>query len=180
EARGVAPEAAAYDLLLENNGKNFLFFAVNAYPYGHLEPLRQMIEWEHSVIGAADGGAHVGFICDASVPTTMLTHWVRDRTRGPKLPLEFVIKKQTHDAAALYNMRDRGLVKTGIRANLNVIDFENLNVAPPRMVNDLPTGASRLLQEATGYAATIVGGQITRRDGHYTGATPGMLVRSGR
>lgn len=177
-ARGQPPEETAYDLLLENDGRNFLFFAVNAYPYGHLEPLREMIEYEHSVIGAADGGAHVGFICDASVPTTMLTHWVRDRSRGPRLPLEFVVRKQTHDAARLFGLTDVGTVTPGLRANLNVIDFERLNVRPPAMVHDLPTGAPRLLQEATGYVATVVGGQVTREHGAWTGATPGRLIRS--
>ncbi len=176
--RNSSPEATAYDLLLENDGHNFLFFAVNAYPYGHLEPLREMIEYEHSIIGAADGGAHVGFICDASVPTTMLTHWVRDRSRGPKLPLEFIVHKQTRAAAQLFGLHDHGLIQPGLRANLNLIDFENLNVRPPKMVYDLPTGAPRLLQEAVGYEATIVGGRVTRRQGVYTGEVPGILVRS--
>lgn len=178
KSRQQAPEETAYDLLLENDGKNFLFFAVNAYPYGHLEPLREMLEFEHSVIGAADGGAHVGFICDSSVPTTMLSHWARDRKRGPKLPLEFVVHKQTRAAAELFGLNDHGLVAPGMRANLNVIDFDNLNVKPPQMVHDLPTGAARLLQQATGYHATIVGGRVTRSNGEYTGETPGIILRS--
>ncbi|MEM7466412.1 MAG: amidohydrolase family protein [Pseudomonadota bacterium] len=179
-ARGQTPEEVAYDLLLENDGKAFLFFAVNGYAYGDSEPLREMLSFDRTVIGAADGGAHVGFICDASVPTTMLTHWCRDRTRGERLPLEFVVKKQTLDAAKLFGLEDRGLIEPGYRANLNVIDFDNLNVKPPQMVNDLPTGASRLLQEATGYVATLVGGETTRENGQYTGAVPGRLMRGGK
>jgi len=177
-ARGQDPAETAYDLLLEDDGRSFLFFAVNAYAYGHLEPLREMLEFEHSVIGAADGGAHVGFICDASVPTTMLTHWVRDRTRGPRLPLEFVVHKQTRAAAELFGLDDHGLLAAGMRANLNVIDFDRLNVRAPRLVHDLPTGAGRLLQEAVGYRLTMVGGEITRWEGEFTGATPGRLLRS--
>ena len=116
----------------------------------------------------------------ASVPTTMLTHWCRDRTRGEKLSLEFVIKKQTQDAARLFGLNDRGVLTPGLRGNVNLIDFDNLNVAPPKMVNDLPTGASRLLQEAQGYVGTIVGGEFTRENGEETGALPGMLMRGGR
>ena len=177
---GQSPEEVAYDLLLEDNGKAFLFFAVNGYAYGDSEPLREMLSFDRTVIGAADGGAHVGFICDASVPTTMLTHWCRDRTRGEKLPLEFVIKKQTSDAAKLFGLTDRGGLVPGLRANVNLIDFDNLNVKPPQMVNDLPTGASRLLQQATGYVATLVGGEVTREHGQFTGALPGRLMRGGK
>lgn len=179
-ARGKSPEEVAYDLLLEDDGKAFLFFAVNGYAYGDSEPLREMLSFDRTVIGAADGGAHVGFICDASVPTTMLTHWCRDRSRGEKLPLEFVIKKQTKDAARLFGLHDQGVLMPGMRANVNLIDFENLNVAPPKMVNDLPTGASRLLQEANGYIATIVGGELARENGQPTGAKPGKLLRGGK
>ena len=179
-SRGQSPQEVAYDLLLEDNGKAFLFFAVNGYAYGDSEPLREMLSFDRTVIGAADGGAHVGFICDASVPTTMLTHWCRDRTRGEKLPLEFVIKKQTSDAAKLFGLTDRGGLVPGLRANVNLIDFDNLNVKPPQMVNDLPTGASRLLQQATGYVATLVGGEVTREHGQFTGALPGRLMRGGK
>ena len=179
-SRGQSPEEVAYDLLLEDNGKAFLFFAVNGYAYGDSEPLREMLSFDRTVIGAADGGAHVGFICDASVPTTMLTHWCRDRTRGEKLPLEFVIKKQTSDAAKLFGLTDRGGLVPGLRANVNLIDFDNLNVKPPQMVNDLPTRASRLLQQATGYVATLVGGEVTREHGQFTGALPGRLMRGGK
>lgn len=180
KARNQSPEEVAYDLLLQDDGKAFLFFAVNGYAYGDSEPLREMLSFDRTVIGAADGGAHVGFICDASVPTTMLTHWCRDRTRGQKLPLEFVIKKQTHDAARLFGLNDRGVLAPGLRANVNLIDFDNLNVAPPKMVNDLPTGASRLLQEAQGYVGTIVGGEFTRENGQPTGAMPGVMMRGGK
>ena len=178
--RGQRPEETAYDLLLENEGRAFLFFAVNGYAYGNLEPLREMLQFPDALVGAADGGAHVGFICDASVPTTMLTHGTRDRKRGPKMPLEFVVRKQTYDAARLFGIPDRGLLRPGLRANLNLIDYPRLNVRPPRYVHDLPSQAGRLLQDAEGYLATIVGGTITREQGRDTGERPGQLIRGTR
>jgi N-acyl-D-aspartate/D-glutamate deacylase len=131
------------------------------------------------VLGIGDGGAHVRAICDASNPTFMLTHWVRDRTRGPRLALEMVIQKMTANNAQLYGLGDRGTVETGKKADLNVIDLERLRLHSPSFVNDLPGGAGRLVQGADGYRATIVSGEVIRRDGVDTGARPGRLVRSG-
>jgi N-acyl-D-aspartate/D-glutamate deacylase len=132
------------------------------------------------VSGLSDGGAHCGIICDASLPTTMLTHWTRDRTRGELLPLEWIVKKQTHDTAELYGMSDRGTLEVGKRADVNIIDFANLRLQTPEMIYDLPAGGRRLIQRSEGYVATIVAGEITRRDGVDTGARPGRLVRGRR
>ena len=130
-----------------------------------------------TVLGLADGGAHVRMICDASQPTSMLTHWVRDRTRGPRLDLALAVKRQTSETAALLGLDDRGVVAVGKRADLNVIDLAGLRLHMPRPVDDLPAGGRRILQDATGYAATIVAGTITRRHGVDTGARPGQLLR---
>jgi len=131
------------------------------------------------VLGIGDGGAHVSVICDASTPTWMLTHWVRDRSRGPKLPIETVIRKMTKTNAELYGFDDRGVVAPGKRADLNVIDLDRLTLHVPEFRHDLPSGAPRLVQEAEGYVATIVAGTVTRQHDTDTGARPGGLVRSG-
>jgi N-acyl-D-amino-acid deacylase len=132
------------------------------------------------ILGLADGGAHCGLICDASTPTYMLTHWVRDRSRGPRLALEHAIRKQTSETAKLYGLRDRGAIAVGLRADLNVIDFEALALPAPYAICDLPAGGQRMMQDARGYAATIVNGAITRRDDADTGVRPGRLVRGAR
>src|SRR5690606_5990250 len=142
--------------------------------------VHDMLTHPAGVIGLSDGGAHCGMICDASIPTFMLTHWVRDRARGPKLSLEWVVKKQTHDTAQLYGLGDRGVIEVGKKADLNVIDLANLTLLQARMARDLPAGGRRLLQEARGYKATIVSGTVTRRDGVDTGARPGRLLRGTR
>ncbi|HEX7094894.1 MAG TPA: amidohydrolase family protein, partial [Acidimicrobiales bacterium] len=131
-------------------------------------------------IGLSDGGAHCGSICDASNPTWLLTHWTRDRTRGPKLSIEHAVKKQTHDTARLYGLTDRGTIEPGMKADINVIDHANLRLHPPRMVHDLPAGGRRYVQFASGYVATILSGVVVRRDGVDTGARPGRLVRAGQ
>ena len=127
--------------------------------------------------GLGDGGAHCGAICDASMTTSLLDHWAKSRTRGPKLPVEQVVKKMTADTAALYGLADRGRIETGLKADLNVIDFDRLSLTLPEVAADLPAGASRLVQRARGYDATIVSGEVTFRDGEHTGALPGRLVR---
>nr|WP_254127187.1 amidohydrolase family protein [Aquihabitans sp. G128] len=133
-----------------------------------------------AVLGLADGGAHVGTICDASMPTWMLTHWVRDRPRGNRLPLEFVVARQTRDTAALYGLGDRGVLAPGMVADVNVIDFEGLRLDPPRVHADLPAGGRRLLQQAQGYLATVKSGAVTFQDGVATGEHPGRLLRGAR
>jgi len=142
--------------------------------------IREQLTHPTAVSGLADGGAHCGFICDASVPTTMISHWTRDRSRGEQLPLEWVVKKQTADTAALFGLGDRGTIEVGKRADLNLIDHDALQLETPELVHDLPAGGRRLLQRARGYRATIVAGEVTRRDGVDTGARPGRLVRGRR
>ena len=130
------------------------------------------------VVGLADGGAHCSMICDASMPTFMLAHWARDRSRGSRLSVEQAVKLLSADPADLYGFHDRGQVEVGRRADLNVIDMEELTLHSPEIINDLPTGASRVVQRASGYRATVVGGRVTFRDGESTGAVPARLIRT--
>ena len=116
-------------------------------------------------------------ICDASIQTFMLTHWVRDRDRGEKIPLEFAVKRMTKDTADLYDLRDRGVIEVGKKADLNLIDLENLRLEPPEMINDLPAGGRRFMQRARGYRATIVSGEVTMENDEITGVYPGKLIR---
>jgi N-acyl-D-aspartate/D-glutamate deacylase len=139
-----------------------------------------MLTHPAGVSGLSDGGAHCGMICDASYPTFLLTHWARDRHRGDKLPLEFVVRKQSHDTAQLFGLTDRGVIEVGKKADVNVIDMNALTLHPARMAYDLPAGGQRLVQGASGYTATIVNGVVTRRNGVDTGARPGRLVRGAR
>ncbi|GAA4997634.1 amidohydrolase family protein [Yinghuangia aomiensis] len=178
--RGQDVLETVYDLMLEDGGKAMLTVPLFNYAGGDHEAIREMLTHPASVFGLADGGAHCAMICDASQPTYLLTHWARDRHRGEQLPLEFVVKKQTADTAALYGLGDRGTLEVGKRADLNVIDLDNLTLHRPRMVRDLPAGGGRMLQDATGYTATVVAGEITRRNGQDTGARPGRLVRGAR
>jgi N-acyl-D-aspartate/D-glutamate deacylase len=178
--RGVDPMTGLYDLLLEQEGRALLMLPFFNYVDGNHDAIRDMLTHPAGVSGLSDGGAHCGMICDASMPTYLLTHWARDRSRGPRLALEYVVKKQTSDSAGLYGMTDRGVVAVGKKADLNVIDFTRLALHPPRMAHDLPAGGRRLLQEADGYVATIVSGEVTRRRGCDTGARPGRLVRRAR
>jgi len=159
---------------------DLVYWPIFNYAEGDLEAQRALLEHPDTIVGLADGGAHVGTICDGSFPTTLLAHWGRDRTRGPKLPLPWLVKAQTADTAAAYGLADRGRVAPGLRADLNVIDFERLRLRPPRLVRDLPAGGKRFLQRADGYLATVVAGEVTDEHGEATGALPGRLVRSGR
>lgn len=174
---GCNPEEIVYDLLVANEGRNFIFFALHNYTEGNLDNTLVMMRNPNTLFGLSDGGAHVGAICDVSVPTYMLTHWCRDRTRGEKLDLPFVVKSQTRDTAEAVGLFDRGVLAPGYKADVNVIDFPRLRLKPPHMVYDLPAGARRLMQEAEGYAATIVSGEVIYRNGEATGALPGRLVR---
>ena len=131
------------------------------------------------MIGLNDGGAHTALICDSTIPTYMLTHWARDRQRGPRLELPEVVRRLTSQPAALYNLSDRGRIEPGLRADLNVIDFDRLRLGVPAATADLPGGGVRMLQSATGYVLTAVAGAITRRGGADTGERPGRLVRRG-
>ena len=177
KARGTSPEAVALDLMLADNGRGMLYLPFLNYAQGSLDPVKAMLESPASLPGLSDGGAHVGMICDGSFPTTLLTHWARDRSRGDKLPLEFLIKRQCHDTAAWVGLNDRGLLAPGYRADLNIIDFDGLRLHTPHIVHDLPAGGRRLMQYADGYEATLVAGQVIQRGGVPTGAKPGRLVR---
>jgi len=178
--RGVTPDEIALDLLLENDGKAVLFVAVANFADGSLDNAYEMLKSEGTIFGLGDGGAHYGLICDASVPTFMLTYWTRDRTRGHKLHLAEVVKRLTADTASAVGLNDRGIVAPGYRADINVIDYGRLALHAPRMTADLPGGGRRLSQLATGYVATLVNGQITYRDGNPSSALPGRLIRGAR
>jgi N-acyl-D-aspartate/D-glutamate deacylase len=179
-SRGQEPLSGAYDMFLEEDGHALFLMASFNYVEGNHEVIRQQLTHPWSVSGLSDGGAHCGMISDGSNPTFMLTHWARDRSRGDKLPIEWVVKKQTLDTAKLYGLGDRGVVSVGKKADLNVIDHERLTLYAPRMAHDLPAGGRRLLQKADGYDFTIVSGEITRENGEDTGARPGRLIRGAR
>ncbi len=178
-AAGRDPQEFAYDLLLEDDGKAFLLYAITGYADGNLEAVRRMLLHPQSALGASDGGAHCRAICDAGVPTFMLTHWGRDRTRGEQLPLEWLVRKQTQDTARLFGLGDRGVLAPGYQADVNLIDFDALQVRAPHLVFDLPGGAPRLMQTADGYRATLVRGEVIVEQGEPTGAYPGRVVRGG-
>ncbi len=174
---GRDPFEVLYDQMLELDGRQLLMLAILSYSEGDLEAIREMLEHPDSAFGLGDGGAHCGAICDASMTTFLLSHWARDRRRGPRLPIEWVVRKMTRDTSELYGLCDRGVVAPGRKADLNVIDWKRLRLELPELAFDLPAGAKRLIQRARGYEATIVGGEVTFRDGEPTGALPGRLVR---
>ena len=179
-AQGCHPLEVAYDAMLADGGRGLLYVPILNYSGGNLDPVREMLLHPRAAAGLADGGAHCGVICDASMPTFMLTHWTRDRSRGETLPLEWVVKKQTRDTARLYGLRDRGTLEPGMVGDVNVIDYENLRLGSPYVSADLPAGGKRLLQRASGYVATIKRGEVTFADGVDTGARPGRLLRGAR
>ncbi len=166
--------------MLEQDAGHLLLTPFFNFAYGNHDAIREMLLHPAGVSGLSDGGAHCFMICDASVPTFMLTHWARDRSRGPGLPLEYAVRKQTSDTARLFGLGDRGVLAAGKKADVNIIDFDRLTLRMPHMAHDLPAGGARLLQEADGYVATIVSGEVTRRHGVDTGARPGRLVRGPR
>ena len=180
ERTGTTVEAVAYDAMAGGDGATMLLLPLFNYADANHDALYEQMQDPVAILGLADGGAHCGAICDASMPTYVLTHWARDRSRGPRLALEDAVRRLTSQPAELYGLDDRGRVATGLRADLNVIDFEHLRMHAPRAVSDLPAGGTRLLQDATGYRATLVNGEITRRDDADTGARPGRLLRNQR
>jgi N-acyl-D-aspartate/D-glutamate deacylase len=178
-AEGVDVWAKLLDLMLVDGGRELLNSPVANYSDGTLEPVREMLLHPTSAFGLGDGGAHAGQTCDASTTTFLLTHWARDRAEG-RLPLELAVHKTTQATATLYGLGDRGVLAPGYVGDANVIDFERLALHRPTKVADLPGGASRLIQRADGYVATIKGGTVTFEHGGHTGATPGALLRGAR
>ena len=174
---GRPAQEVVYDFLTEGYGRNLVSFPFTNYFNFSLDDVHDMLTHPASVWGLGDGGAHCGAAVDASGPTLMLSHWVRDRTRGPRVDLPTAVRWMTSDTADLYGLHDRGRIAPGYRADLNVIDHERLHVEQPEMVFDLPAGGRRLMQRARGYVATIVGGVVTISDDQATGALPGRLVR---
>jgi len=179
DREGRDPLDLTYDLLAKDGGRTFLYVPIINWFDGNLDAVGEMLAHEHTVPGLSDGGAHVGTICDASFPTTFLTTWGRDRERG-RLELPFLVQRHTSDTARTVGLHDRGVLATGYRADVNVIDFESLQARRPEMRHDLPAGGRRLVQRADGYVATVVKGQVTYEAGQPTEALPGRLIRGGR
>jgi len=179
-ASGRSPLEVAYDVMAEHDGQGLLYIPILNYATGDLDHVREMLCHPRGALGLSDGGAHTGTICDASMPTFMLTHWSRDRSRGETLPLPYLVKKQTHDTARLYGLSDRGTVEPGALGDLNLIDYDALALHGPYVESDLPAGGRRLLQKADGYVATIKAGTVTFQGGEATGELPGRLLRGSR
>jgi N-acyl-D-aspartate/D-glutamate deacylase len=177
---GRDPREVALDVLLADEGHGFLHRPVMGYADGNLDPTYELLASPLTVPGGSDGGAHVATICDAGAPTYLLSHWARDRVRGPRLPIEHVVRKQTWDSARLYGLNDRGRIMPGLKADINLIDFDNLQCTPLTLQFDLPTGAPRLMQKADGYVATFVAGDCVTRHGQDAGGRAGKLVRGGQ
>jgi len=175
--QGAQPEALAYDAMLTDEGRGMLYVPFLNYGDGNLDSTRAMLSHPNSVPGLSDGGAHCGIICDASFPTYLLTHWTRDRTRGEKLSIPFVVALQSRKTALSVGLYDRGVIAPGFKADVNVIDYDKLHLHPPKVHYDLPVGGRRLMQQVDGYDATIVSGVVTQRGGKATGVRPGKLVR---
>ena len=178
KAAGIDPVALLYDSLLADDGRAMILFALGNYRFANLDHSYSLLQRTDTVVGLGDGGAHVSFICDAGYPTFMLSHWVRDRERGPRLPLELVVRKLTSEPARVYGLGDRGVLAAGRRADVNIIDPDRVRLTAPYIAHDLPTGAARLLQKANGYIATYVAGACVQREGEDTGARPGRVVRA--
>jgi N-acyl-D-amino-acid deacylase len=178
--RGLLPMELVLDQLTAHDGNGMLYAPFFNYAYGDLSMTYEATLHPHTRMGLSDAGAHCGAICDGGTPTFMLTHWARDRTRGPKLPLEYVVHRQTRQTAQLYGLNDRGLVAPGMKADLNVIDHDALSFGPPRMAFDLPAAGRRLVQRASGYSATVVSGVQIVADDVFTDQLPGALVRGPR
>lgn len=177
EAEGRDPLDVCYDRLIAQDGKAVLIWFSTGYVDGDLRKKEQCLTDPQYLMGLGDGGAHVQFICDASFPTFLLTHWGRDRKAGQTYPIEMLVRKITRDPAELYGLGDRGTLAPGKRADINVIDYDRLAIGRPELVQDLPAEARRFIQSATGYVLTMVNGVVTRRDDRATGSYPGRLVR---
>jgi N-acyl-D-aspartate/D-glutamate deacylase len=172
-----SPDEVAYDYLA-GGAERFLFFPIVGYNEDNLDIIHTMLTDDATILGLSDGGAHCSSIVDASVPSWMLIHWARDRSRGPKLPLELMVKRQTSETADFFGFHDRGRLVVGKKADVNVIDYEALRLHIPEVRYDLPMNGRRLVQRVDGYRNTFMSGVCTFENGVYTGATPGRLVRA--
>ncbi len=174
---GISPEEAALDAMLENDGRALIYQPLFNYQPGNLDHVKTMLEHPYTIVGLADAGAHCGMLCDASFPTTLIQHWGRDRSRGERLPLARLIAMQTSATARQVGLEDRGVLRPGYKADINVIDFDKLTLHAPKVVHDLPAGGRRLVQTASGYHATIISGKVAFREGVPTGELNGRLIR---
>ncbi len=177
ERLGLEPQALCYDMLLANGGKTLMYRPMTNYVDGNLDACATMMQHPNTVMGLGDGGAHISIICDSATTTHTIVHWTRDRTRGPKMELPWIIHRLTQDPAARIGLHDRGVLAPGFKADVNVIDYDRLKIEPLEVHYDLPAGGRRLMQRATGYVATIVNGVVVTENGVPTGALPGRLVR---
>ncbi len=178
ERLGRAPAEVAYDLMLEEEGRRKFYFPMYNYTSTDLSAVHEMMSHPATLLGLGDAGAHLGYICDASYPTFLVQHWARDRTRGPKFGLEWLVHAQTRRNALALGMNDRGALQPGMKADINLIDFARLGLSAPEMLYDLPAGGRRLVQRARGYVATLVSGEVVAEEGCATGALPGRLIRA--
>lgn len=178
--RGVSSLEMIYDLMLEDDGRALLYFPMYNYTEMSFDNVHKMMTHPLSIMGLSDGGAHVGTVCDSSFPTYLMSYWTRDRARGERVELSEAVRKLTSEIADYCGLSDRGRVKEGLKANLNVIDMQRLRLRAPEMIQDLPAGGQRLLQEAEGYDAVIVAGRVVLREDQLTGELPGRLVRAGQ
>jgi N-acyl-D-aspartate/D-glutamate deacylase len=176
---GESPQFHALQTLLSNNGTGMLYVPLFNYSSGNLDLVYDLHEHPNTRLGLSDAGAHCGSICDGGMPTFMLTHWTRDRTRGPKVALEEMVRRQTSETARLFGLFDRGVIRAGMKADLNLIDYDRLGFSAATMAYDLPTGARRLVQRGLGYAMTMVSGLVTVEDDEFTGVLPGAVLRGG-
>ena len=176
--KGLSPDEVAYDYLTEAENR-YLYFPVVNYVQGDHAPILEMLTDPATLLGLSDGGAHCASIVDAGMPSFMLSHWGRDRRRGPRLPLELLVKRQTSETADFFGLHDRGRIAPGLRADVNLIDFDRLRLYQPELVNDMPSGGRRFVQRVDGYEATLVAGTPVFERGEHTGAMPGRLVRAG-
>ena len=180
ESTGRSPAHVIYDALMNLDGKGLLYFPLFGYATNRFDAIEETMLHPQTGLSLADGGAHCGAICDAGTPTFMLAHWARDRKRGARMPLEFVVRRQTMDTAHQYGLYDRGVLKPGHKADVNLIDYDRLGMDPPEMRFDFPAASRRLYQHARGYRATICSGQVIFDNGAATGSLPGRLVRGGQ
>ena len=177
KARGVAPLEVMYDLLCDNDGLELFYQPLGGYTSYNLNAQHKLMQHPNVIMGLSDGGAHCGVIADAGMPSFIMTHWGRDRKKGDKLPLEFIVRSLSRRTAEAYEMFDRGLLAPEMIADINIIDFDALRLFRPEAIYDLPTGGKRLVQRVEGYDFTIKSGVVTFEAGQHTGACPGKLVR---